>query len=58
LQEGDADETYARGENEMKFAIVGMAYSHPYSYARILLREGHSISYAWDDDPVDRKSVV
>ena len=36
----------------MKFAVVGLAYSHPYSYVRILLRDGHSVAYAWDDDPV------
>ena len=35
----------------MKFAVVGLAYSHPYTYTQILQRMGHTISHVWDDDP-------
>ncbi len=35
----------------MKIAIVGLAFSHPYSYTQILGRMGHMVSHVWDDDP-------
>ena len=35
----------------MKIAVIGLAYTHPYSYSKILKRSGHDISYAWDDVP-------
>ncbi len=36
----------------MKIAVVGLAFSHPYSYTQILGRMGHTVSHVWDDDPV------
>jgi len=35
----------------MKFAVVGLAYSHPYTYTQILQRTGHTITHVWDDVP-------
>jgi predicted dehydrogenase len=35
----------------MKIAVVGLAYSHPYTYAQILQRSGHTITHVWDDVP-------
>ena len=35
----------------MKIAVVGLAFSHPYSYTQILGRMGHTVSHVWDDDP-------
>jgi predicted dehydrogenase len=35
----------------VKIAVVGLAFSHPYSYTQILRRMGHTVSHAWDDDP-------
>lgn len=35
----------------MRFAIIGLAYSHPYTYTQILQRMGHTITHVWDDDP-------
>ena len=35
----------------MKIAVVGLAFSHPYSYTQILGRMGHAVSHVWDDDP-------
>jgi len=35
----------------MKIAVVGLAYSHPYTYTQILQRTGHTISHVWDDVP-------
>ena len=35
----------------MRFAVVGLAYSHPYTYTQILQRTGHTITHAWDDVP-------
>ncbi|MGH2362729.1 MAG: Gfo/Idh/MocA family protein [bacterium] len=31
--------------------MVGLAFSHPYSYTQILGRMGHTVSHVWDDDP-------
>ncbi len=35
----------------MKIAVVGLAFSHPYTYTQILKRMGHQVSHVWDDDP-------
>jgi predicted dehydrogenase len=35
----------------MKIAVVGLAYSHPYTYTQILQRSGHTITHVWDDVP-------
>ncbi len=35
----------------MKFAVVGLAYSHPYTYTQILQRLGHTVTGVWDDVP-------
>ncbi|MDF2630185.1 MAG: hypothetical protein K0R39_4016 [Symbiobacteriaceae bacterium] len=35
----------------MRFAVIGLALSHPYAFADILTRWGHSISAVWDYDP-------
>ncbi|MBP1776764.1 MAG: dehydrogenase-like protein, partial [candidate division NC10 bacterium] len=35
----------------MRYAVVGLAYSHPYTYTQILQRTGHTITQVWDDDP-------
>jgi predicted dehydrogenase len=35
----------------MRIAVVGLAYSHPYTYTQILQRTGHTITHAWDDVP-------
>lgn len=35
----------------MRFAIIGLTLSHPYAFAEILTRRGHSISAVWDYDP-------
>ncbi len=29
----------------MRFAVVGLAYSHPYTYTQILQRTGHTITH-------------
>jgi len=34
----------------VKIAVVGLAFSHPYSYTQILRRMGHTVSHVWDDD--------
>lgn len=39
----------------MNVAVVGLAYSHPYTYTRILQRMGHRVTHVWDDD-LDRRS--
>lgn len=33
----------------MRFAVIGLAYSHPYTYTQILQRTGHAITHVWDD---------
>jgi predicted dehydrogenase len=35
----------------MRFAVIGLAYSHPYTYTQILQRTGHTITHVWDDVP-------
>ena len=35
----------------MRIAVVGLAYSHPYTYTQILQRTGHTITHVWDDVP-------
>jgi predicted dehydrogenase len=35
----------------MRFAVVGLAYSHPYTYTQILQRTGHTVTHVWDDVP-------
>jgi predicted dehydrogenase len=35
----------------MKIAVVGLAYSHPYTYTQILQRTGHLVTHVWDDVP-------
>jgi predicted dehydrogenase len=35
----------------MKIAVVGLAYTHPYTYTQILQRTGHAITHVWDDVP-------
>jgi predicted dehydrogenase len=35
----------------MKIAVVGLAFSHPYTYTQILQRMGHTVTTVWDDDP-------
>ena len=35
----------------MKIAVVGLAYSHPYTYTQILQRTGHVVTHVWDDVP-------
>lgn len=35
----------------MRIAVVGLAYSHPYTYTQILLRRGHTVTHVWDDVP-------
>lgn len=35
----------------MKVAVIGLAFSHPYTYTQILHRMGHHVSHVWDDDP-------
>jgi predicted dehydrogenase len=35
----------------MKIAVVGLAYSHPYTYTQILQRMGHAVTHVWDDVP-------
>lgn len=35
----------------MKIAVIGLAYSHPYTYTQILQRSGHTITHVWDDVP-------
>jgi predicted dehydrogenase len=35
----------------MKIAVVGLAYSHPYTYTQILQRTGHTVTHVWDDVP-------
>jgi predicted dehydrogenase len=34
----------------MKFGIVGLSLSHPYAFADILIKQGHSISFVWDSN--------
>jgi len=31
-------------------AVIGLAFSHPYTYTQILRRMGHTVTAAWDDD--------
>jgi predicted dehydrogenase len=35
----------------MKIAVVGLAYTHPYTYTQILQRTGHVVTHVWDDVP-------
>ena len=35
----------------MRLAVVGLAYTHPYTYTQILQRSGHTITHVWDDVP-------
>lgn len=35
----------------MNIAVVGLAFSHPYSYTQILQRMGHHVTHVWDDMP-------
>ncbi|GEM_PF-2817067 len=35
----------------MRIAVVGLAYSHPYTYTEILRRTGHEVTHVWDDVP-------
>ena len=39
----------------MDFAVIGLAFTHPYTYTRILQRIGHQVTYVWDHMP-DRLS--
>jgi predicted dehydrogenase len=34
----------------MTFAVIGLAFSHPYTYTQVLHRMGHRVAHAWDDD--------
>jgi predicted dehydrogenase len=34
----------------MKFGIIGLSLSHPYAFADILIKQGHSISFVWDSN--------
>jgi predicted dehydrogenase len=35
----------------MNIAVIGLAFSHPYTYTEILQRLGHRVGVVWDDDP-------
>jgi predicted dehydrogenase len=35
----------------MRIAVIGLAFTHPYSYTQILQRLGHSVTHVWDDVP-------
>lgn len=35
----------------MNIAVVGLAFTHPYTYTKILLEMGHRVTHVWDDDP-------
>jgi predicted dehydrogenase len=35
----------------MNVAVIGLAFSHPYTYTQILHRMGHTVTAVWDDDP-------
>jgi len=35
----------------MRIAVIGLAYSHPYTYTQILQRTGHTVTHVWDDVP-------
>jgi predicted dehydrogenase len=34
----------------MKFGIIGLSLTHPYTFSDILIKCGHSIDYIWDKD--------
>jgi predicted dehydrogenase len=35
----------------MNVGVIGLAFSHPYTYTQILNRVGHAVTAVWDDDP-------
>ena len=35
----------------MNIGVIGLAFSHPYTYTQILHRMGHAVTAVWDDDP-------
>jgi predicted dehydrogenase len=35
----------------MRIAVIGLSYTHPYTYTKILQRMGHEVVHVWDDDP-------
>lgn len=35
----------------MNIAVVGLAFTHPYTYTEILHRMGHRVTHVWDDMP-------
>jgi len=35
----------------MNIAVVGLAFTHPYSYTQILHGLGHRVTHVWDDTP-------
>lgn len=35
----------------MNIAVVGLAFTHPYSYTKILHQLGHRVTHVWDDTP-------
>jgi len=41
---------YKAGDGKMKFGIVGLSLTHPYAFADILIKNGHKISYIWDQN--------
>ncbi len=37
----------------MKVGVLGLACSHPYSFAEILMNKGLQVDYAWDEDAAE-----
>lgn len=35
----------------MNFGVIGLAFTHPYAYTRILGQMGHHVTHVWDDVP-------
>src|SRR5512136_684092 len=35
----------------MRFAVIGLAFTHPYAYTELLQRTGHQVVWVWDDLP-------
>ena len=42
----------------MKIALLGLSYTHPFSYSQILRDLGHEVAFVWDDQPARLASYV
>ena len=42
----------------MKIGVIGLAFSHPYTYSSVIRRMGHTVDWVWDTDAQKAKAFA